>query len=69
MLNGISTPLIATTQKHQLEFTDDYYTYLYPESPSKTKQFVNIVFRMIHGARIPDPAKGQRLVDLNLLGI
>ena len=68
MLNGISTPLITTSQKHQLEFTD-YDTHLYPESLSKTKQFVNIVFRMIHGARLPDPAEGQSLVDLDLLGI
>ena len=39
----------------------------YPGSPVDQTKW--LVFRMIHGSRIPDPTKGQSLVDLNFLGI
>ena len=38
-----------------------------PGSPVNQTKW--LVFRMIHGFRIPDPTKGQSLVDLDFLGL
>ena len=41
------------------------YTYIHVPWESKTKQ--RMVFRMIHGFRIPDPTKGQFVWSLDFL--
>ena len=39
------------------------------DSGSPVDQTKWLVFRMIHGFRIPDPTNGQSLVDLDFLGV
>ena len=48
-------------------FPPNIYIYIYPGSPADQTKW--LVFRMIHGARIPDPTNGQSLVGLDFLGI
>ena len=47
-----------------------HYFWKHPYSPWESSRPNKVAgrLRMIHGARIPDPTKGQSLVDLDFLG-